>query len=139
MHFPSPAIRVVLLAHKAIAHLPNCYMNNQEHFNWKHIYLLVLLSCISLVSFAQSKTVTGTVKDQVSGTPVQDATMQLKGSNQTTLSDASGRFSIAVPSAKSVLVISHVSFGTQEITVGNETSIDINISNAVTNFNEIVV
>ena len=114
-------------------------MNNQEHFNWKHIYTLLIFSFFSIAAFAQSKTVTGTIKDQVTGTPVQDATVQVKGSAQTTSSDASGRFSIAVPSGKSVIVVSHVSFGTQEITVGNQSDISVNLSNAVTNFNEVVV
>src|SRR5215213_9606346 len=63
--------------------------------------------------------VTGIVRDASSGKQLEGATIAVKGSVQTTRSDANGSFTVTVPDNNSVLVISYVGYVTQEITVGN--------------------
>lgn len=99
--------------------------------------LLLLCCCVSLV--AQQKTVTGKIIDQVTKQPLPGATVNVKGSSQGVAADASGVFSINVPNASSVLVVSFMGYGTQEITVGQQSNINISLSNSVSNVNEVVV
>src|SRR5690348_14720255 len=50
--------------------------------------------------------------------PVSGATVQLKNTVTATTTDTAGNFSLAVPSASSVLVVSYVGYGTKEIAAG---------------------
>lgn len=87
--------------------------------------------------FAQ-QTVSGTVKD-ANGKPLQGATVMVKGNERVSTTDANGSFTIAVPNANSVLVISYVGFGTKEVSVGNNTSFDISLSPGGSELNQVVV
>lgn len=114
-------------------------MDVQIHFMRNRILSFVFLTLISIISFAQSKTVTGKITDHVTGKPLADASVNIKGSTQSTVTNADGSFSITVPSPGSVLVVSHIGFGTQEITVGAQNSLSVTLSNTATNLNEVVV
>lgn len=105
---------------------------------FKYLFLLlILISSTSL--FAQQKTVTGKITDQVTGKPVEDVTVNLKGTIQSVTTNSQGDFSITVPSSAAVLVVTHVGYGTQEITVGSQSSLSITLSNSATNLNEVIV
>ena len=99
-----------------------------------------LLACICFYTqdaFAQH-TVSGTVKD-VAGSPLVGATITLKGQSTSTVSNASGTFSIAVPDNNSILVISYVGYQTQELRVGNESNLDITLQPGAAELNQVVV
>ncbi len=84
------------------------------------------------------QTVNGTIKDG-SGNPLSGATVSLKGGSQSTVTNAQGSFSITVPNSSSVLVISYVGFATQEITVGNRSSVNISLTTNSAELNQVVV
>ena len=84
------------------------------------------------------QTVIGTIKDG-SGNPLSGATVSVKGGSQSTLTNSQGSFSITVPNSSSVLVISYVGFATQEITVGNRSSVNISLSTNSAELNQVVV
>jgi TonB-linked SusC/RagA family outer membrane protein len=88
---------------------------------------------------AQRITITGKVTNQTDNQPLSGATVVVKGGTETAVVNASGVYSISVPSKDAVLVFSHVGYGTQEITVGNNTTIDVQLSNTTSNMNEVVV
>lgn len=71
------------------------------------------------------QTVTGTVTDASNGKALAGASIIVKGSGPATSSNANGEFSISVPNASSVLVVSYTGFVTQEITVGNNSNLKI--------------
>ena len=103
-------------------------------------YLLAVISLLCcLPAQAQQITITGKVTDQANGNPLTGASVKVKGTNQTAMVNASGEFSISVPSKSAVLEISYVGYGTQEITVGNKTSISVQLSSTATDMNEVVV
>jgi TonB-linked SusC/RagA family outer membrane protein len=87
-------------------------------------------------AYAQ-KTVTGTVTDE-RGEDIIGASVMVKGTTNGTISDISGNFSISVPE-KGVLVISYIGYQTQEIPVGNETSLQIRLEEDVAQLDEVVV
>ncbi|RYY57950.1 MAG: TonB-dependent receptor [Chitinophagaceae bacterium] len=90
---------------------------------------------LSFSAFAQ-QALRGTLRSQT-GEPLAGATIQVKGTSTTTVSDAKGQFNInAAPGA--VLVISYTGFTTREITVsGTEINETLQVSEA--SLNEVVV
>lgn len=74
-------------------------------------------------SVQQQKTITGIITDD-SGEPLPGVTVLIKGTSEGTVTNADGNFSLTL-SAKTILQISFVGMVTQEIEVGNQTSIDI--------------
>lgn len=103
-----------------------------------YLFTLVLLFSAAALS-AQEKTVTGKIVDQVTRQPLPGATVNIKGTGQGAAADASGAFSIKVPAPETVLVVSYMGYGTQEVTVGQQSVMNISLSNSVSNVNEVVV
>ena len=93
-------------------------------FNWKHYkFMFFLMFILSITANAQNLNITGTVKDP-QNTPVFGATILIKGTTRGVSSDFDGKFSINVPTGKT-LVISYIGYKTQEIVVKNETPLNI--------------
>ncbi len=80
-------------------------------------FTCLLLLCITQ-TFAQSRTVTGTVTAKEDGLPVPGATVRVKGSNTGTQTSQSGTYSITVPE-NGVLVFSFIGYNTLELPAGN--------------------
>lgn len=85
--------------------------------------LTLLLAFMVQISFAQT-TVSGVVSDE--GGPLPGANVIIKGTNTGTQTDFDGNYSLQA-SPSDVLVFSFVGFTTQEITVGSQTSINVNL------------
>jgi TonB-dependent starch-binding outer membrane protein SusC len=97
----------------------------------------VLLLFVSVASHAQQQQVTGTIKD-ATGIPMPGVNVLIKGTTTGTSTDNNGKFVIeAAP--ESVLVISFIGYSTQEITVGNQTNLDLTIEEDLTTLSEVVV
>src|SRR4051812_3729928 len=88
-------------------------------------------------SYAQNKTVTGTVTDQ-NARGVPGVTVSVKGSTTATQTDATGFFRIAVPE-NATLVFTSVGYGSVEMPVGTRTSLDATMVSANNNLSEVVV
>ncbi len=89
-------------------------------------------------AFAQ-QTISGTVRDASTGNPLVGATIVVKGSNQSTVSNAQGTFSIAVQGNNSILTISYVGYASQEVTVGTRTNLEIALVSNSVELNQVVV
>jgi TonB-linked SusC/RagA family outer membrane protein len=87
----------------------------------KKILLIVWLSSFSLASYAQSREVTGVVKDADSNTELPGVNILLKGTTVGTITNTDGKFSISVPSKEAVLVVSFIGMKSREVAVGNQT------------------
>ena len=101
--------------------------------------LVMLLFLASTSVYAQRITVTGTVADEQSGTPLAGATVQVKGTMQGSITDVGGKYSIEVPGANSTLVFSFVGYGAKEVQVGNQTVINVTLREDVQGLEEVVV
>lgn len=93
----------------------------------------------SLSAFSQSRKVTGKITSSVDNQPLPGVTVQVKGTNSTTTTDATGVFSIDVPSDNSVLVLSSVGMKPQEVRVGNRASVDVTLESNDDSLGEVVV
>jgi TonB-linked SusC/RagA family outer membrane protein len=103
----------------------------------KFLSLLSMLVLLSTLSIAQTKNVTGKVTDD-QGQAVPFATVRVKGSKQGVAANADGVFAIKVKPAE-ILVITGAGVVTKEITVGNESSLNIQIVRQTGNLSEVVV
>ena len=89
------------------------------------LFLSVLFSLLAVGTFAQNKTVSGSVKDASTGEGVPFASVVVKGSaTNGTSSDVNGAFSINAP-ANGTLVISAIGYETQEVAIQSRTSIEV--------------
>lgn len=82
------------------------------------------------------KKVTGTITD-TSGEPIIGASVSVKGTSRGDISDVDGKFTIEA-SSNDILVISYISFQTQEIKVGNQTDITIVLLENVTVLDDVI-
>ncbi|WP_432712092.1 SusC/RagA family TonB-linked outer membrane protein [Pedobacter sp.] len=80
----------------------------------------------------------GTVKDD-SGQPLPGATVTIKGQKGGTLTDGNGNFLLQAPSTSAVLVFSYTGYLSREVTVGNQTTINITLQPDNQSLNEVVV
>ena len=82
--------------------------------------------------------VTGIVTEE-NGQPLPGVNVVEKGTTNGTTTDASGKFSLNIQSESSVLVFSFIGYTTQEVTVGNQTNINISLRTDVQALQEVVV
>ncbi len=106
----------------------------------KKLYLVVW--CISLLigfsSFSlKAQTVKGTIKS-ASGEGIPGATVSVKGTTRGVSASKDGTFSIAA-TPKTTLVFSSVGYKTQEVLVGNQTSINVVLEEFQSALDEVVV
>lgn len=82
--------------------------------------------------------VKGKVTDNATGLPLAGVSVQIKGSNAGTTTDANGDFSINVPE-KATLVISSIGHDNVEMPVNGRSVINISMQVSTTGLNEVVV
>ncbi len=82
--------------------------------------------------------VTGKVTG-VNGEALQGVSVSIRGSSTGTTTDAGGNFSILVPDENAVLVFSYIGYASQEVTVGNRTSINISMQSSASQMDNIVI
>ncbi len=89
------------------------------------------------ITFAQERTITGTVVDE-DGLPLPGVTVLIKGTNTGTQTDFDGNYSITA-SQGDVLVYSFIGMQTSEYTVGNNDTIDVTLTTDSSQLDEVVV
>ena len=103
----------------------------------RKLLLLLVMFIATLSSAMAQKTVTGTVTGD-DGSPLPGVTIVLKGTTTGTVSNADGNYSINVPESAQTLVFSFIGMKTQEIEIGNRTTIDVTLEQDVIGLEEVV-
>ncbi len=91
---------------------------------------------VSMVT-QQNKKVSGVVYD-TNGDPAIGANVIVKGTTNGTITDMDGKYTLEVP-ANAILQISYIGYNTQEIPVGNKTTINVNLKEDTQALDEVVV
>ncbi|WNJ19108.1 TonB-dependent receptor [Pontibacter sp. G13] len=104
----------------------------------KFIWAFILPFLVVQSVFGQIQ-VNGTVTDSEEGTPLTGATVLLVGGTTGAFTDDQGNFTLEVPAQSSELEISYIGYATQRITVGNQTSIKIQLAADYSSLDEVVV
>jgi len=104
-------------------------------------FLLISFLCLLHVSvvWAQERTVTGKVTAAEDGSPLPGVNVVIKGTTVGTVTDANGGYQLAVPATSSTLVFSFIGLVTQEIDIGGRTTIDLFMTQDITQLGEVVV
>lgn len=89
-------------------------------------------------SFAQEKTITGTVTAASDGLPLPGVNVIVKGTARGTQTDFDGKYSVKANQGD-VLIFSYVSMTDQEVPVGASNTIDITMSEDVSELDEVIV
>ncbi|WP_291964986.1 SusC/RagA family TonB-linked outer membrane protein [Maribacter sp.] len=100
-------------------------------------FLTLLLSFVAYVSFAQDKSITGTVTDQT-GLPLPGVNILIKGTTNGTQTDFDGNYSIKT-STGDVLVFTYIGLKEASKTVGSTNTINVQMQEDAQALDEVVV
>ena len=106
--------------------------------NLKFAFIAFLALLATTDGYAQTKTITGTVKDP-SGLPLPGASVAVVGTNKGASTDFDGMFSIDGVAAQDKIIISYVGFVNEELTVGSQTTFDITLQESAQALEDVVV
>lgn len=106
------------------------------YISFKRGSLFILMMSLASVLYAQN-TVSGTITDDT-GAALPGVSILVKGTNSGTTTDNDGRYSLSAP-GDATLVISFIGFKSQEISVGNRTTIDLALQPDVEALQEVVI
>ena len=107
----------------------------------KYLLMLWLVLCGSIgLAFAQTRTITGTVKGS-DGESLPGVTVVLKGTSIGASTAADGTFSLAVPqdSKSAVLRFSFIGYVSQEVAVGTKTTMEVSLVSDTQSLDDVVV
>ncbi|MCR4854249.1 MAG: TonB-dependent receptor [Prevotella sp.] len=102
----------------------------------KPLVFLFLLCLFPMGALAQSK-VSGTVNDEA-GDPIIGATVRVQGTNEGSVTDMNGRFSVSARS-NAVLSVSYVGYKTENVNVGGRSNIVIVLKEDNATLDDVVV
>ena len=100
---------------------------------------LALLLSSSLTLHAQSREVTGTVISGEDDLPLPGVSVLVKGTTRGAVTDIDGNYTINLQESDQTIVFSFVGFVSQEVTVGNQSTIDITLNPDMQSLGEVVV
>lgn len=103
----------------------------------KRMMLLFLWLAGSHAVLAQDRVVSGTVRDET-GSPMPGVNVIVSGTSNGTVTDTSGKYTLSVGSGAKLL-FSFIGYTSQEVEVGSNTVLDVNMKIDVTELSEIVV
>jgi TonB-linked SusC/RagA family outer membrane protein len=103
----------------------------------KQLSMLLCIAMLSISSFAQTRQVSGQIKDE-KGQPIPYATIKLKGAKGATSADQNGNFKIEVTGAKPSLLVTAAGFDASELAVGENGSVGV-VLKSQSSMNEVVV
>ena len=99
-------------------------------------FLLILLLCPIFI-FGQTS-INGIVTDEISSSPIAGVNVLVKDSNTGTATDFDGNYSINLKKGD-ILSFSYVGYKTQQVTLGDQTSLNIVLIEDTSSLDEIVV
>ncbi len=106
----------------------------------RQVLLGAILLLVGYCALAQTRQLTGVVRDTKSNTGILSATVKVRGQTNTTATDVNGNFSLSVPTGKITLEVSSIGFTAKAVDVeANANNITINLIEDVQALSEVVV
>lgn len=99
---------------------------------------LLLMFFLQQHLLAQTRIISGVVNDS-KGEPIIGASVLAKGTTIGTYTDASGKFTLAIPENVSTLVVKYLGMKNKEVEIGANTTLMISMEEDVLGLNEVVV
>jgi TonB-linked SusC/RagA family outer membrane protein len=104
----------------------------------KLLFLLLVLTAAISGAWGQGRQVSGMVSSSETKLPIEGATVSVKGTNTSTVTDAQGRYSLTVP-ANSVLVFTHTGYVRMELPVDGKSTVDASLLAEVKSLDDVVI
>ncbi|HEX8038144.1 MAG TPA: SusC/RagA family TonB-linked outer membrane protein [Chryseosolibacter sp.] len=102
------------------------------------IFTLVLFFVMGSFQAFSQRTITGRVTD-TGGNAMPGVNVVVKGTSVGTTTDATGTYSLSASDQASTLVFSFIGFVTQEVEIGNRTTVNVTMSEDLQELGEVVV
>lgn len=97
----------------------------------------LMLGCLCQLQ-AQSRIIKGKVTDD-KGAPLSGASVLAKGTTIGVTTDMGGTYTISIPATVTVLTVSSLNHVSQDVRIGDRTSVDVKLVSQTENLNEVVV
>jgi TonB-linked SusC/RagA family outer membrane protein len=107
-------------------------------FHGKYFSLLAVVLCFSQTAFAQTKTVTGIVRDSVKNETLIGVSVLVKGTSTGAVTDLDGRYTIKAPS-NATLIFRYIGYNAKSVNVDGRADIDVKLSPSGQDLSEVVV
>ncbi len=106
----------------------------------KRITTIVLFLFLGMqLAFAQGKVITGTVTSATDGSTIPGVQVVIKGTTTGVTTDMNGAYSLIVPQLATVLEFSFIGLVKKEVTINNQTTIDVVMEEDLFLLNEVIV
>jgi len=100
-------------------------------------FTMLLIGLAAMTTFAQSK-ISGKVTSAEDGSGIPGVSVQVKGTSKCTQTNVEGNYSIEASKGQ-VLVFSFVGMTTREVTVGNQSTVNVSLGDDAKTLSEVVV
>jgi TonB-linked SusC/RagA family outer membrane protein len=104
----------------------------------KYLFIIIAFLCTGVIAQAQQKLITGTIngtQGAIAGASVYEKELNTNG----TVSDASGKFQLTLKGKSNTIVIGYIGYISQEIAIGNRTSVAVNLAVDAKGLEDVVV
>src|SRR5687767_8353556 len=102
-------------------------------------FTLLLLGVVLFATHAMAqRTVSGKVTDD-KGNPIPRVSVQVKGTQVGTTTNADGNYSLVVPANGKTLIFSSVDMATQNVDIGTDATISVSLMQATKSMEEVFV
>src|SRR5690606_32091189 len=89
--------------------------------------------------YAQERTVSGKVDSMDDNFPIPGVNILIKGTTQGTVTDVDGNINLLVPSSATTIVFSFIGYQTQEVSIGEQSFINVSMQSEASTLSEVVV
>lgn len=113
-------------------------LTEQLNLNMKKVLLVCCCIALAWNASAQQRSITGKVTDASDGSALPGVSVLIKGTTVGTATDADGSFTLSAGNAD-ILSFSFIGFESQEVPVGSQTAIDIQMAPSAQTLTEVVV
>jgi TonB-linked SusC/RagA family outer membrane protein len=100
---------------------------------------MMLVVNAGMVFAANDITVSGKVTSAEDGTALPGVNVYVKGTQSGTMTDVEGRYTLSVANGEAVVIFSYIGFTTQEVVVGDRTTLDVTLLPNSESLDEVVV
>ena len=104
----------------------------------KTVVLIFILCMIVQLTMAQKRSVSGVIREKSTNETLPGVSVLEKGTKNGTITNVDGKYEISVNEG-ATLVVSYIGLKTQEVKVGNTSTINVNLESSVEQVDEVVV
>ncbi len=104
----------------------------------KQFLFLFISLCLCLTTYAQERTLSGTVRSE-DGTTLIGASVVIKGTTEGTVTNIDGQYKLTVDQNATALEVSYIGYLNQTVAIGEANVYDIVLQADVSNLDEVVV